>query len=90
MRGRGAQWEVMDSAVSTPLQDVCCTEGEVLVATDHAVLCLSESGLVPAPGFDTEQPATCLKLSALPGGRVCSVGPGDIFLKTDGSWVRQA
>jgi hypothetical protein len=91
LRGRRGQWSVVDTQVELNLIDVLCHAGDIFVSSDFDVYRLTPSGLVSdlKQQRSTEE-ASCLKLIGVGDHSFCSVGPNDVFWRTDGVWDRLA
>lgn len=86
--GRKGAWDVVDTGIELNLTDVCVHAGDVFACTDFDVYRLSSDGFVnDIPGDAPDRPATCLRL--VPTSiALYSVGPSDVFVRSDGVWTR--
>jgi hypothetical protein len=88
VRGAGDLWQTIDTQRPENLQDVAVFGEDVFVVTDHKILRLSPSGLVPEERFVSgDMPSTCLHLLLASDG-VVSMGPKDLFVFSAGTWRR--
>jgi hypothetical protein len=88
LRGRQHTWEVVDSGIAADITDIAFHGGILYAATDSAIYCLGEGGLIEEDNFTSgEAPTTCLLLLKAQDG-IVSLGPKDMWRKTNGSWHR--
>ena len=88
IRGRGDDWEMVETARKENLTDVVLHKETLFVSTDFHLLKMGEDGLEPETEFaDDRPPATCHALYVAQDGLV-SIGTKDLTRRVDGSWER--
>jgi hypothetical protein len=91
LKGRQGQWDLIDSGTDFNLMDVCVHEGDVFACSDFEVFRLTKSGLMADMSEGSEDlPQTCLKLVSAGKSGLYSVGPNDVYLRTNRNWQRLA
>ena len=88
IRGRGEQWEALETGRPENLMDVAFFEGEVYVVTNFRILKLADGELIPVDNFESgDAPADCLYLHEAEDG-IVAMGSKCLFRLHEGTWKR--
>lgn len=91
VRGQPGAWDPVATDLESNLMDVCIHEGQVFVCSASEVLRLVAGHLINDFADDAEDlPRTCLRLMSDGAGHLYSVGPQDVFRRSDAGWERLA